>query len=86
MKLKIFKYTNNKNIIFLLFILIVSYLISSLYLPAEDAAILFNYAENLSNTGIISYYPGGEKIEGATDFLWMIALSFFYTLGLNTFL
>ena len=85
MKLKIFKYTNNKNIIFLLFILIVSYLISSLYLPAEDAAILFNYAENLSNTGIISYYPGGEKIEGATDFLWMIALSFFYTLGLNTF-
>jgi hypothetical protein len=85
MNWKIFKDIKTNDIIFFLFSIIISYLISSLYLPAEDASILYNYSENLSNTGVISYFPGGEITEGATDFLWMIALSFFYTLGLDTF-
>ena len=85
MNLQTLKKLDIENIIFFVFSLIVSYLISSLYLPAEDAAILYNYSENLSNTGVVSYFPGGQIIEGATDFLWMIILSFFYSLGIDTF-
>ena len=52
----------------------------------EDAYILFNYSENLSNHGVISYYPDGPPAEGATDFLWMILLSFMYLIKIPTFL
>lgn len=44
-------------------------------LPAEDAAILFNYAQNLKETGVISYYPGGKPVDGTTDFLFMLLVS-----------
>lgn len=43
--------------------------------PAEDAAILFNYAQNLKETGVISYFPGGPAVDGTTDFLFMILVS-----------
>lgn len=43
--------------------------------PAEDAAILFNYAQNLRETGVISYFPGGPKVDGTTDFLFLLATS-----------
>jgi hypothetical protein len=43
--------------------------------PAEDATILFNYAQNLKETGVISYYPGGPKVDGTTDFLFLLATS-----------
>lgn len=85
MNLQTLRKLDIKNVIFFVFSLIVSYLISNLYLPAEDAAILYNYSENLSNTGVVSYFPGGQITEGATDFLWMIILSFFYSLGMDTF-
>ena len=50
--------------------------ITPVYLhPAEDAAILFNYAQNLKETGVISYYPGGPKVDGSTDFLFMTLVS-----------
>ena len=52
----------------------------------EDSYILFNYSENLSNHGVISYYPDGPPAEGATDFLWMILLSFMYLIEIPTFL
>ena len=48
--------------------------------------ILFNYSENLSNHGVISYYPDGPPAEGATDFLWMILVSFMYLIKIPTFL
>lgn len=48
--------------------------------PSEDAAILFAYAENWANSGIISYYPGGPATEGATDFLFLCLV----TLGIKT--
>jgi len=54
--------------------------------PAEDAIILFQYSENLAATGRISYFPGGEKAEGATDFLWMVILALAAYMGINTFL
>ncbi len=47
--------------------------------PSEDAAILFAYAENWANTGVVSYYPGGPATEGATDFLFLC----FVTLGIK---
>lgn len=43
--------------------------------PAEDAAILFNYARNLKETGVISYYPGGPAVDGSTDFLFLLLIS-----------
>lgn len=43
--------------------------------PAEDATILYNYARNLKEIGIISYYPGGPAVDGSTDFLFMLLIS-----------
>ncbi|HUH75370.1 MAG TPA: DUF1576 domain-containing protein [Chitinophagales bacterium] len=43
--------------------------------PAEDASILFNYARNLKDTGVISYYPGGPAVDGSTDFLFLLLIS-----------
>lgn len=54
-------------------------------LPAEDAAILFLYSENLVDTGAITYSPNGPIEEGATDFLWMLLLAGFYGLGFDTY-
>ena len=36
--------------------------------PAEDAAILYQYADNLARTGVISYVENGPRAEGGTDF------------------
>lgn len=52
--------------------------------PADDALILFRYAENLANTGVITFNPGATPVEGATDFLWMILLAGFHVWGFNT--
>jgi hypothetical protein len=43
--------------------------------PNEDAYILFKYADQLAAGHGIVYYPGGPHAEGATDFLWMVALA-----------
>lgn len=43
--------------------------------PAEDATILYNYARNLKETGVISYYPGGPAVDGSTDFLFLLLIS-----------
>ncbi len=50
--------------------------------PAEDAAMLFAYSANLADSGVISYYPGGPRSEGATDFLYMVALAALHRVGL----
>ena len=41
----------------------------------EDAVMLFAYSTNLARTGVISFYAGGPRAEGATDFLWMLLLA-----------
>lgn len=53
--------------------------------PHEDAAILFRYSINLSNHIAISYNPGGSPAEGATDFLYMVAISVFTAFGIDAF-
>ena len=60
--------------------------LSLVAVPNEDAAILFRYAVNLAETGRISFNPGGVPAEGATDFLFMIAIAGLVFLGLEPFL
>jgi hypothetical protein len=60
---------------FLATILIVQLNLFKYITSAEDATILFNYAENLWNTGRISFYPEGPIVEGYTDFLFMVLLA-----------
>ena len=49
-------------------------LVLSIDHPAEDAYILFRYAANLAGGSGIAFNPGGPQVEGATDFLWLLAL------------
>ena len=51
--------------------------------PMEDAYILFHYVENfVAGRGIV-FNAGGPHAEGATDFLWFLALSALARLGFN---
>jgi hypothetical protein len=53
--------------------------------PIEDAAILYQYADNFARTGIISYIENGPRAEGGTDFLWLILLAAGDFLGIGAF-
>lgn len=75
----------NKNYLLTFLSFFLAAVISHYYYPHEDASILFSYSENLVETGVISYFPGGEAAEGATDFLWMLLLSFFYYFGFDIY-
>lgn len=44
----------------------------------DDAAITRNYAENIANGAGFVYYDGGERVEGATSFLWTGMLAAVY--------
>jgi hypothetical protein len=46
------------------------------YNPAEDAVMLYEYSKNFFDKKIITYSDNAEPTEGATDFLWMIIISF----------
>lgn len=41
----------------------------------DDAAITRNYAENLARGHGFVYYVGGERVEGATSFLWTVLVA-----------
>jgi hypothetical protein len=51
--------------------------------PAEDAFILFKYAENLARGRGVVYFAGGPRTEGATDFLWLGILSASVAAGID---
>lgn len=53
--------------------------------PGEDAVILYEYARNLAEKGVISYGGSLTPIEGATDFLWMVIIAAFSALGVSEF-
>ncbi|WP_152669525.1 hypothetical protein [Synechococcus sp. GFB01] len=55
-------------------------------IPHEDSAILYSYSDNLANTGVISFYPGGPRAEGATDFGRMILIAALSGLGISNHL
>ncbi len=78
----------NNNILTVALVILVSVILFFLFIylpqqtfPADDALILFRYSENLAQTGVISYNPGGSPVEGATDFLWMVLLAGFSWCG-----
>ena len=51
--------------------------------PAEDAYILFRYAEHLAEGHGIVFNVGGPRAEGATDFLWLLLVSGLTAAGLD---
>jgi hypothetical protein len=54
-------------------------------IPGEDSVILYEYAKNLAEKGVITYANAGSPIEGATDFLWMLFIAFMKVLGVDEF-
>ncbi|MBB5055653.1 hypothetical protein HDF16_000322 [Granulicella aggregans] len=52
------------------------------FLPAEDAAILFQYSRNLASHGAITFLANGPRVEGATDFAWMALVAAGMRVGL----
>ncbi len=54
--------------------------------PQEDALILYRYALNLAESGEIVFNINDKPTEGATDFLWMVALSVLAIFKLDPFL
>jgi hypothetical protein len=55
------------------------------FLPAEDAMILFAYSRNLAVHGAITFFAGGPRAEGATDFAWMALVAGAMRVGLDPF-
>lgn len=55
--------------------LIVNYYYIKVFNFEEDSYIMFRYVEMFVKGYGITFYPGGEHLEGATDFLWFILLS-----------
>jgi len=72
-----------KRIVLVFFLLTIPFCIISYNHIGEDCFITFRYAENFaSGKGLV--YNAGEWIEGYSNFLWVIILSFFSFLGYNT--
>ena len=78
-------FRNIEFILYLLFSLLLAFFFQNNFLPSEDASILFRYSENFADTGIISYNLNEPPVEGVTDFLWMLILSAFYFIGIDTY-
>lgn len=70
------------TIITVLCILLVPYLFISYNHIGEDCFISFRYVENLfSGFGLV--FNPGERVEGYSNFLWVMLLAFFRFFGLN---
>ena len=69
------------SILSVLIFLSLCFVVMSLGHLHEDAYILYIYSENLSQTGVISYFSGGEPTEGATDFLWMVMIAALHSIS-----
>ena len=65
---------------------IIQYLVYTIPQPffIEDAAITFTYSEHLVRGEGLVTYPGGERVEGYSNALWMFVLAGLYGLGLPT--
>ncbi|MGQ9409776.1 hypothetical protein [Mycolicibacterium gilvum] len=52
-------------------------------IPAEDAAMLLRYSDNVGHGFGIVYNPGGERVDGASDLLFMLAVGGLAALGIT---
>jgi len=50
----------------------------------DDAFITFRYAENLANGHGLVFNPGGNPVEGYSNFLWTVLLALCYWFGWQT--
>ena len=69
-----------------LFLLLSFYLVEAFDFtvpPWEDAAILMRYAKHIASGHGIVWNPGGEPVDGATDFLLMVTLAGLVKAGLS---
>ena len=48
----------------------------------DDAFISFRYAKNLAHGAGLVFNPGAERVEGYTNFLWVVALAAFDRIGI----
>jgi hypothetical protein len=74
---------SNRNYLFLVVIIIV-FVVQCIYFnfTQDDAFISFRYVKNFTQgNGLV--FNSGERVEGYTNFLWIIVLSIFSELGLN---
>lgn len=45
---------------------------------SDDQMVSMRYAKNLVNTGVLTWNPGGEKVEGISNLLWTLLMAFFH--------
>jgi len=71
-----------KEYILILLALIIAFFHQAVFLSwtNDDAFISFRYAENLSSGRGLTFNPG-ERVEGFSNFLWVIIIAFFDFLG-----
>jgi len=77
----------NKKILAVLLVVLVLFLAHavSLNFIQDDAFISYRYVKNfLAGRGLV--FNAGERVEGYTNFLWIILLALFTALGVNTIL
>lgn len=65
--------------------MVIFYLAYQFCYPSEDALILYVYAKNLANKGMITYSNALIPIEGASDFLSMLIIALLKKVGINEF-
>ncbi|HPB31195.1 MAG TPA: hypothetical protein PLB62_07055 [Candidatus Sumerlaeota bacterium] len=70
------------TIIFLMCLALVPYLIISYNQLCEDSFITYRYVENFVN-GLGLVFNPGERVEGYSNFLWVIILAVFKTFGIS---
>jgi hypothetical protein len=73
---------NKKACLLILVMLIITLIYQFLFLPwtNDDAFISFRYAENLAKGNGLVFNPG-ERVEGFSNFLWVMALALFNLIG-----
>jgi hypothetical protein len=49
----------------------------------DDAMISMTYARTLIETGELVWFPGAERVQGFTNLLWTLYMSFLHSFGLN---
>ena len=74
---------SKKHIFFLVSILVfLVFVILFWSYSIDDAFVTFRYAQNLADGNGLTFNPGDKAVEGYSNFLWLIILSFTYLIGL----
>jgi len=84
-KNKVYSFFNKKYLLILFLALILTILHQSIFFrwTCDDSFISFRYSENLSK-GYGLVFNIGEKVEGYSNFLWVIILAFLKIIGIPT--